>query len=115
MKSWESAPLEKKEREAIEVAINVLKKRFPMKKVILFGSKVRGDSDEFSDIDLLLITTRPLHWREEKAIVDTLFDLGVEYDVVFTPSFASFEEWDRGIFREFPVYRKIMEEGAVVP
>ncbi len=114
MKSWEHAPLAQRERQAIEVATEELRKRYSMERVILFGSKARGDSDESSDIDLLLITTNPLHWREEKAIVDVLFDLGIEYDVVFTPLFASLEEWDRGMFREFPVYRNIVEEGAVV-
>jgi predicted nucleotidyltransferase len=114
MKSWEHAPLKRRERQAIEVATEELKKRYSMEKVILFGSKARGDSDESSDIDLLLITTNPLHWREEKAIVDMLFDLGMEYDVVFTPLFAALEEWNRGIFREFPVYKDIVEEGAVV-
>ncbi len=85
-----------------------------MGKVILYGSKVRGDSDEYSDIDLLLITSKPLHWREEKAIVEILFDLGMEYDVIFSPLFASSDEWDRGVFKEFPIYREIMEEGAVI-
>ncbi len=114
MKSWEYAPLKKRERQAIEVATEELRKQYSLEKVILFGSKARGDSDESSDIDLLLITTNPLHWREEKAIVDILFDLGMEYDVVFTPLFAALEEWNRGIFTEFPVYKNIVEEGAVV-
>ena len=114
MRSWEHAPLQKKERRAIEVATEALRKRYSTEKVVLFGSKSRGDSDEVSDIDLLLITTNPLHWREEKAIVEMLFDLGMEYDVIFSPLFAALEEWDRGIFKEFPVYKNIVEEGAIV-
>jgi len=29
--------------------------------------------------------------------------------------FASLEEWERGMFKEFPIYREIIEEGAIVP
>ena len=114
MKSLESAPLSKNEREAIDTAVMLLRERFPIERVILYGSKVRGDSNQYSDIDLLLVTSRPLHWREEKTIVEILFDLGMEYDVIFSPLFASSDEWG-GVFREFPIYREIMEEGAIIP
>ncbi len=44
----------------------------------LIEARVRGDSDEYSDIDLLLIISQPLHWREEKTVVEMLFDAGME-------------------------------------
>jgi predicted nucleotidyltransferase len=115
MKSLDNVSLIKKEQEAMNAAVRVLKSQFSVERVILFGSKARGDSSEHSDIDLLLITSHPIHWREEKAIVEALFDLGMKYDVIFSPMFASLEEWERGIFKEFPIYREIMEEGAIVP
>lgn len=115
MKSLDNVPLIKREQEAMNAAVNLLKTQFPVERVILFGSKSRGDSSEYSDIDLLLITSQPLHWKEEKAIVEALFDVGMKFDVIFSPLFVSLEEWERGMFREFPVYREIMEEGAIVP
>jgi len=115
MKSLDNVPLVKKEQEAMSAAVRLLKSQFPVERVILFGSKARGDSGEHSDIDLLLITSCPIHWREEKAMVEALFDLGMKYDVIFSPLFASLEEWERGMFKEFPIYREIIEEGAIVP
>jgi hypothetical protein len=56
----------------------------------------------------------PLRWQEEKSVVDRLFEIGMEYDVIFSPIFASHEEWDGGIFRKFPVYGDIMRDGALV-
>lgn len=115
MKSMDNVPLIKKEEEAMNAAVRLLKSQFSVERVILFGSKARGDSSEHSDIDLLLITSYPIHWREEKAMVEALFDLGMKYDVIFSPLFASLEEWERGMFKEFPIYREIIEEGAIVP
>jgi predicted nucleotidyltransferase len=115
MKSWEKTALLKRERGALEAAVSVLKKQFHVERVILFGSKARGDCDEHSDIDLLLITSRSLHWKEEKAVVGALFDIGMEYDVIFSPLFASGDEWEGGIFTEFPIYQEVTRDGTIVP
>src|SRR5262245_30541279 len=73
MKSLQKVSLLKQEREAVEMAVETLQQAVPIERVILFGSKARGDADDCSDFDLLLLTARPLHWTEEKAIVETLF------------------------------------------
>lgn len=114
MKSFESVSLMKNESEAIEAAIRMLKSEFSVSKVILFGSKARGDHDKHSDIDLLVVASKFLHWKEEKAIVGALFDIGMEYDVIFSPLFTSVDELENGIFTEFPVYQEISRDGAVV-
>lgn len=114
MRTWDLIPLQKRERQAIEQAVEMLRSQFPVSNVILFGSKVRGEGDEHSDIDFLLVTSRPLHWKEEKAIVELLFDIGMEHDVIFSPLFASSDEWEGGIFEYFPVYEDISRDGAIV-
>ncbi len=113
MKSFKSTSLMKNESEAIKAAIRMLKSEFSVSKVSLFGSKARGDHDEHSDIDLLVIASEVLHWKEEKAIVGALFDIGMEYNVIFSPLFTSVDEWENGIFKEFPVYQEISRDGAI--
>ncbi|MFO7599293.1 MAG: nucleotidyltransferase domain-containing protein [Candidatus Desulfacyla sp.] len=114
MRSFQETSLKMNERRAIEAAEKIIIKQFPIQRVILFGSKARGDSDEHSDMDLLLISSRKLHWKEEKAVTEILFDIGMEYDVIFSPLFVSGEEWDGGIFTRFPVYEEIVRDGAIV-
>jgi len=115
MKALEKKWLEKKEEKAIEEAARTVKSQFPVEEIILFGSNARGDHDAFSDIDLLLVTTKSFHWKDEKAIVEILFDVGMAYDVVFTPLFVSKEEWKGGAFARFPIYAEILRDGAVIP
>lgn len=45
------------ERRALTALLEALRKRFPdtIDRVVLFGSKSRGDSDSESDIDLLMV------------------------------------------------------------
>jgi len=59
----------KNESDAIDAAVRMLKNEFSAVKVILFGSKARGNHDEHSDIDLLVVASMLLHWKKEKAIV----------------------------------------------
>lgn len=114
MRRLKNIALKKNEYEAIETVVKDLQARYPLETVILFGSRARGGGDKSSDLDLLVVTKRALHWREEKSIVDGLFDIGMEFDVIFSPLFASHEEWEGGLFRQFPVYKEIMRDGARV-
>lgn len=114
MKKWYKIKLNQKERQAVEKAAEVLKNQFAINQIILFGSKARGVSDQYSDIDLLLIGANPLHWKEEKAIVEILFQVGLEYDMIFSPIFTSSAEWEGGIFRQLPIYHEILKDGALV-
>lgn len=114
MKNLNNINLPENDFRAIEAACRAIKSEFPVETVILFGSKSVGGGDEHSDTDLLMVTERPLDWREEKAISDILFEIGMAFDVIFSPMFASHDEWDGGIFQKFPVYADIMRDGALV-
>jgi predicted nucleotidyltransferase len=114
MKIFTDIPLRKKDYNAIGEAVTLLTAQFPIEHVILFGSKARGDDDEYSDIDLLLVTSQKIHWEEEKAIVDLLFDVGMKYDVIFTPLDVTMKDWDGGIFTILPIYKEILQDGVIV-
>jgi len=115
MKDWRQTPLTDNERRAIQKAAYTLKKRFPVDRIVLFGSKARTGGSPHSDIDLLLICSTGLKWREEKAVSNLLFEIGMEHDVIFSPLFTSMDEWNGGIFTSFPIFKEIEKEGAVIP
>lgn len=112
MKTIDDLSLRDNEKKAIREATKILKERFPVKEVILFGSKARGDSDKESDIDLLLVTTRSIHWKERQAIIHALFDLGMKHDVIFSILDTTEPDFNKGIFTAFPIYQEIIREGV---
>ena len=114
MKNWQQVSLRDNDREGIEKAVKKLINAYPIKNIILFGSKARGESDYNSDIDLLIITSRQLGWKEEKAVVELLFDIGIELDIIFTPLFTYLHEWEHGLFKEFPIYQEIQSDGIII-
>jgi len=114
MKTLAMTRLTQNEQNAINEAVQKLKERFPIQEIILFGSKARGDDDMNSDIDLLIVSDELLHWRDEKAIIDTLFDIGMQHDVIFSPLYVSKDEWRSDIFKQFHIYKEIQKDGALV-
>ncbi len=114
MRTLDDLSLKNNEKEAICEATRMLKRRFPIKEVILFGSKVRGDDDPESDIDLLLLTTRPIHWRERHSIVEALFEIEMKYDVVISIIVNSATDWNAGPRSVLPIHEEIDREGVTI-
>lgn len=65
-------------------------------KVILFGSYARGDTDDGSDLDLIVIEREiPDHTREYLRLRDAVGSLGVGVDLFLYPEteFEKHREW----------------------
>jgi len=114
MKTIDDLSLRDNEKKAIREATKMLKEKFPVKEVILFGSKARGDSDEESDIDLMLMTTRPINWQERKEVIHALFDIQMANDVIISILDVTLSDWETGMFRVFPIKQEIIREGVMV-
>ena len=114
MRKLDDLTLRTKEKEAIKEATGILKERFSVRDVILFGSKARGDSDKDSDIDMLLLTTQPLHWKKRHAIVDALFEVEMKHDVVISIVVNTVYDWHDGICTVLPIHEEINREGITI-
>lgn len=111
MRHLTNAPIAEEERQAIQAASTLLKNRFPIKEIILFGSKARGDADDESDIDLLVLTERKITWQERKALISALFDLELCYNVVLSPLIVTEHDWYQGTFSILPIHPEIAQDG----
>jgi predicted nucleotidyltransferase len=79
--------------------------------MVLFGSVIRGESDEESDADLLVVLTeRPTH-QERDRITSLILDVNLEHDTNLSELIVDRETWDRGLPSALPVHTEIEEEG----
>lgn len=111
MRSIADARLQPKDRAAIEEATRLLRERFSIEDIILFGSKARGDDDRDSDIDLLVLTPRTLSRSERRAMTDALFPLQLRHDVVLSLLTVPAAEWNHGVLSVLPIHDEITREG----
>lgn len=80
--------------------------------VVLYGSVARGDDNEDSDVDILVLLDRPFDYvRELSRILDALFPLALRcgHRISAKPTLQSdYEE------AKFPLYRSARREGTLL-
>ena len=103
MRNLDSILLKENDRRAILAAVAVLRGNFPVEKVILFGSKPRGQDKLDSDIDLL--------WQDRDRLIDSLFDIRMQWNLLITPLVASVEQWEAGSYQVLPIRDEIERDG----
>jgi predicted nucleotidyltransferase len=78
-------------------------------KVILFGSRARGDNKNDSDWDFLILTSLPANQENKNKFRDKLFDAEVELEQAFSTIIHNKIRWED--FELTPLYRNIRSEG----
>jgi len=104
------------QNEAIWAALEELKRRlkarFPRVRLILFGSAVRGEMDEESDIDVLILTERLLSREERNAIVKEVFEINLRYETNISVLLVDARSWKEGPISAMPIHQEIEKEGV---
>ena len=75
---------------------SLLLKRVRVDKIILFGSRARGDAQTDSDMDVLLVLRDPPTEEIEDYIHDCAWEAGIDHSVVVVPIVYSRQEWEEG-------------------
>ena len=65
-----------------------------IEKIVLFGSRARGDAGEDSDIDILVIT-KTNNKDLKNGITDLAFDIILKYGIDIEPVIFDMSEWSR--------------------
>ena len=104
--------LQPNEQRAVSEFVDLLQRRHPdhVLQMVLFGSKARGDSSPWSDIDILIVVDQE-DWRLSHAISDLAADVSLEYDVLIAPRVIGRERWERMTDLRFGLYRNVVAEG----
>ena len=84
-------------------------------KIILYGSYARGDYEEWSDIDIMVLTDSDatVLKQQERQLWKYANKLSLDYDVVLSVVMnnrAHFDNWKNTL----PFYRNVQTEGVLV-
>jgi predicted nucleotidyltransferase len=91
-----------------------LSARYPGVRLVLFGSAARGDMDDESDIDVLVLTSTPLSMRAQDDIVHEAFAINLRYDTNISVLITDRQNWEYGVFLVLPLRKEIEREGIVL-
>jgi len=107
---WPDNFINRKSNKIVKRFINLIIKKFNLKKIIIFGSFARGDYHKGSDLDLIIVGEFKERFIDRIGKIIELNDSDLEIDVmVYTE-----EEFQKMIRERRPFIEQALEEGIVV-
>jgi predicted nucleotidyltransferase len=83
-----------REQKSISKLKEQLSQTFHLRSLILFGSKARGDYEEWSDVDVLVLVDEEKNWNNREKLSDITFDVNLEYDTQLTCILENAKNWE---------------------
>jgi len=107
---WPGNFINRKSNKIVKRFINLIIKKFTLKKIIIFGSFARGDYHKGSDLDLIIVGEFKERFIDRIGKIIELNDSDLEIDaMVYTE-----EEFQKMIQERRPFIEQALEEGIVV-
>ena len=109
-----ATPLSLKQSQALKEIKQRVIQRFDLVDCLLYGSASRGEADEESDLDLLIVTHEALTRFKRHEITDIVFDVNLKYDTNFSTLVVDKETWKNGMISVLPLRDEILKDGIRV-
>jgi predicted nucleotidyltransferase len=91
-----------------------LLERLPLSRLVLFGSRARGDADPDSDLDVLVILNTPVSREVENYVNECAWEAGLEHGIVVVPVTVSRLDWEEGLLSSSLLAIAVGQEGITV-
>lgn len=79
--------------------------------IVLFGSQINGNSNEYSDYDVLIVPDQKLNWTQRRVIADVCAEISVENDILIDFKIVSKEEIDHEPIGFHPLITEALQHG----
>lgn len=106
--------VKEKDKRVVERFKNLMLERgVPLHSVVLFGSRARGDAEEDSDYDVLVV----VEWLDRatrRTISRSAWEVGFEDCLLIAPVVVTKDEIEQSPFRSSLLMRAVREDGTVI-
>lgn len=101
-----------KRENILRLVKNRIKEVDPDSRIVLFGSRARGQSRKDSDWDFLILSNRKVDRDFQNRIFDTLFEVELETDEVLTGIVQNLTIWNDLKLTSF--YQNVLRDGIEI-
>lgn len=82
--------------------------------VILYGSRARGDANEYSDYDILVLTNGSSGIPVHEKMIESIYPLELDTGAVLTLAIYNRQQWDTPLYRAMPFHKNVDREGVLL-
>ncbi|MFI5396705.1 MAG: nucleotidyltransferase domain-containing protein [Candidatus Binatia bacterium] len=86
----------------------------PDARVILYGSRARGDPEPLSDYDVLILIEGEVQPGLEDRIGDALYEVELEHGVIISEIVLSRQRWDEPRYQALPLHQNVDRHGVLL-
>ena len=104
--------MDERERTVLDRFKALLGARVPLRDLVLFGSRARGDAEPESDMDVLVVLEDGADAAAREAVSDCAWEAGFDAGIVVVPMVFTRSEWERGPERHSLLAQSIRAEGV---
>ena len=112
MKGLSDLQLAEQVQEALRALRDRIGAEFRVDRIVLFGSVVRGTSDEESDLDVLIVLQEPADHQIRNRISRVILDINLEHDTNLSGLVVDQKAWDGGLLSVLPIHDEVEEQGV---
>jgi predicted nucleotidyltransferase len=112
MKRLDDISLSPNRLQALDEVRRRLFHEFDVEAILLYGSVARGEADEESDLDLLVLTTKPLTRTARHRITDAVFEVNLHYGTNLSTLVINRSAWEAGPVSVLPIRDEILKDGV---
>lgn len=102
------------EYQAVAEIKSSVANEFDVERIVLFGSVARGEADEESDLDLLILTKKQLNRWERHKITDMVCEINLKYDTNFSTLVVDNRTWNQGPVSLLNIHAEVQRDGIPV-
>jgi len=102
------------ERKLLENFKSLLLKKLSVYKIVLFGSRARGEATEYSDMDLLVVLNDIHSESDMDYVSECAWEAGFEYGIIVVPIVYTKEQWEDSPERSSLLALAVEREGVPI-
>jgi len=104
--------MDKIERTVLDTFKQLLSRRGKLQRLILFGSRARGDASPQSDMDVVVVLDDSANEEDFDYVSDSAWEAGFEYGIVIVPVVFTRSEWEDSPERYSLLAQAVEAEGV---
>jgi predicted nucleotidyltransferase len=98
----------------LDLVASTVREVEPEAEVFFFGSRARGDAEEMSDWDFLIVLSGDVDLDREQSIRHRLYEIEWEFGPVISTIILTREQWNSGLYQELPFSKNVRREGIIL-